>query len=345
MNISLIIGIIILFLYLICYIIFHKDIKRANKNFLYISFFVLFIVLAIRKPYSDMNNYIEYFHYLNESTYSQFLRFDLEFLYKVLNILIGKICIDDRLFIYILSFLTLIGPMYIIKKYSKNYLISILLYISIGSFYMNFFIIRQALAISLLMFSVKYIEEKKLMKFIFLVFIASLFHNTALIFLPLYVLSKMKIDNKNLIVCLLFLMIIILLKDVITTFLMNFSSDYTSYVNSEFDVKNTGINRLIMFSIMIIFCRLFYKNYKDDKIINLLLCTSFFMICMQINATSSALFARVANYFTFSLYILVPNVIYNLKKRHTKMIMKLVIIVLFFLYVILWNPIEGYLIN
>ena len=61
LNITIYIYIIIIFLYLI----FNKSNKnklKSDKLFLNLAFIVMFIFLCIRKPYSDLNAYIDRFY-------------------------------------------------------------------------------------------------------------------------------------------------------------------------------------------------------------------------------------------------------------------------------------------
>ena len=134
MNICIIIYIGILLIYGITRI-FIKDIKNRNKFFLDVSFVFLFIILAIREPYSDMNEYLKSFHWINGMSLKSFLNYNIEIFFKCLSYIIGKIWLNDRFYMIILDIITCVGPYMFIKRYSKNYLLSLLLFISIGTLY------------------------------------------------------------------------------------------------------------------------------------------------------------------------------------------------------------------
>lgn len=60
----------------------------------------------------------------------------------------------------------------------------------------NIFTVRTNMAVALCMYSVKYIEEKKPVKFIIMVVVATMFHFTAIIFLPAYLIYNIKLNYK-----------------------------------------------------------------------------------------------------------------------------------------------------
>lgn len=92
---------------------------------------------------------------------------------------------------YFLTFIT-------IWKFSNNIGLSILIYV--GLCYLSTLSeVRQALAVSMVFFSIRYIINKKLLKFIITIIVASLFHSTALIAILFYPLCNW-ITKKKLII-------------------------------------------------------------------------------------------------------------------------------------------------
>lgn len=79
---------------------------------------------------------------------------------------------------YILTFNT-------IWKFSENIGLSIIIYIGLNYLF-TFGLVRQALAVSLVFFSYRYVLNKKLGKFFFCIFLASLFHLSGIIGIILY---------------------------------------------------------------------------------------------------------------------------------------------------------------
>ena len=155
--------IIVLLTYFICNAL---PIKKENKNkfFLIIAFIELFLILSLREPISDMIRYCQYYSIIGEMSWNELINFDWEIGYTVLNKILYMINQDERFFIVVTSALTLIGPYVFIKKYSNNYLMSLIMFIAMNFFSNNYYILRQMLALSILLISVSYIKNRKFTK-------------------------------------------------------------------------------------------------------------------------------------------------------------------------------------
>lgn len=343
MNISIILFIIICSLYFVINVYFKGDQKKKDSKFLKICFVIFFIVLFFRRPFSDLVNYIHYFRYISSFSMGQFFYMKFEFLYKLLNLVVGKIYFNEKFFITIVDIITLIGPYYFIKKYSNNYLISILLFLAIGTFYMQFFILRQALALSFILLSVRYISEKKFWKFMFFVFIAYLFHSSALIFAITYFASffNEKNLNKKLLVWIVFLVMLYIFKERLS--MLSFIGKYSNYIGSRYSNAGEGYGKLALYILLMLFSLLFYKrkivNNRDQCIMftMMLLC-----ICIQIVSTNLAVMIRLANYFCMGFVILPANGLNNLTDSKTRLCFNLFTIFIIFFYLFFYNPIIGY---
>jgi hypothetical protein len=72
-------------------------------------------------------------------------------------------------------------------KYFTDYkLLALLIYFSLLFFHLDMNLMRQALAVSIFFYSLKYIAQKNLIKYILFIFFGFLFHWSIIIFLPLY---------------------------------------------------------------------------------------------------------------------------------------------------------------
>lgn len=335
------IGIIIYIIEIILIFFFRYILKKekTDKLFLKVSFLVLLLSLLFRKPVSDMGNYLNYFHYLNECSWEKFLKFDLEILYKILNLFIGKIWLNDTFFMIIIAFITSIGPYFLIKKYSKNYGISILLYISIGSFYMQFFIIRQAIAISVLSFSLIFIEKRKFLKYAILVVIAGLFHSSALFFIIVYPFAVWKNKKKKFILFSTVSVIAYIFREKIVSLITH--TGYASYlISTKYGYSGSGYGALGMFILIILLCYLF-DNKEDNTEKEMFYSISFIGIIIHALAPQLAILGRLSNYFCDSYCVLPVNIFEKSLKDNTK-ILNFCIIVCTFIYLLIFNSYREY---
>lgn len=118
------------------------------------------------------------------------------FYYFIGNVF-SKIGFSYRGWFVLISAVFMTGFCYLMYKYSKNYFMSMLFLISLSYYYFSMSGLRQALALGICCFAFAMAEESKLIPFIFLVLLASLFHSSALIFLPIYLIKGFKIGYKQ----------------------------------------------------------------------------------------------------------------------------------------------------
>lgn len=94
----------------------------------------------------------------------------------------------------IMAFLCILPVAKRIKDYSPFPVFSLLIWFSV--FFAHMFPVRQTIAISLFVFSWKYIQEKRLIPYLCLIALAATFHVTVLIALPIYFLWERHIPAK-----------------------------------------------------------------------------------------------------------------------------------------------------
>lgn len=350
MNIDVIIMIIVLGIALLTKILL-KNCKQS-KMFLTISFMIMFIILILRKPISDMSAYLTHFDKVSQLKFSEIFYSRYESLYVILVKVISIFSTNHRFFIIITALIGLIGPYYLIKNNSNNYIISIVMFLILNLYGYHFFVLRQTLAISILCFSITYIKNKSFFKFLVLVLIATLFHYTSFVFILAYFICNIKVTMKYIMlflgvdsICFVFRKKILQLIYLIA---------YDNYIEKE--ISSQGYPRLfVMVGILIIMILInLFKDRKknnDKKIIkirekddtisvfyNLLLLSIFF----QIIATQASIAVRIANIFIIGLIVLVPNTIETIKNNQIKLFINWSIVLISIVYLIYFPTIESY---
>ena len=175
-----------------------------------------------------------------------------------------------RWFIFINSFLMLICYYNVFFKYSTNIYISVLLLLLLP-FNQSLFVIRQHLSIAVLLLSYPYIINRKLYKFLLIVFIAFILHNSSLIFIPIYFLYGIKSYKKYISVVILTTVFFLFLFKYIFS-LIGYNIDrYVGY--TFFTSFASSIKALTMLTILIIYI-LFLKKEIFREGMNKLILTS-----------------------------------------------------------------------
>lgn len=200
----------------------------------------------------------------------------------------------------------------------NNYNIGWVFFVYLFSYYLTSFnIMRQGLAISIVIYAFTYIVEKKIVKYILTVLLAILCHKTAIIILPVYFIYDNKRSvKKQMLICILFLLLVINFENIFT-YITNISmfekySSYNMHINSN---NKTVILNIIISSIYIInFKKLIEKN-NDNKFY----VTLYVIGCiLTVLGYKSPYLKRIADYFLVSSIYLTPELILaqnNIKDR------------------------------
>ena len=309
--------------YAIISLIIKKDKQKRDVIFLILSAIILLIFLFIRINYLDLVVYAKDFYFLNNCSWADFWEKAYEPFYKIFNFLVGRFTNDPKILFCIIDIIGLMGPLFFIYKNSKNKLLSILIYISIGSFAINQSALRQVLAVSIVTFSFDFVIKKKKIPFLLSIIFASLFHYTAitaLLIYPAYNWNLRKISKKIFWPCIF--IVSTLIGSLIMQIIMQFDK-YKSYADTEFIIGNTGYRLLVLYIVigLTIYLLLVYlckekATENEKRLLNV------FMLCItfQILATQVAIMNRVTSYFVNTLIVLIPNSIAIIEDRKRRTI-------------------------
>ena len=114
-----------------------------------------------------------------------FQQYPTELGYVYFNVLLSYFTANRYIFIFIVTLIIYVLYYVNIRRYSADYRVAILLFFGL-LFFFTFTYLRQMIGVGIAGLSLKFIYERKLWKFVFVVLIAASFHNSALILLPVY---------------------------------------------------------------------------------------------------------------------------------------------------------------
>jgi hypothetical protein len=180
--------------------------------------------------------------------------------------------------------------------------------------------IRQGVAVSIVIFAIRYVEEKKFWRYALWVALAVCFHYSAVVALPLYFVRRLRLSPASW--CLLLVAVFIL--QVTGIFRMFFSSIidampiYSHYVKKAEEQmvhQSMGIGILFQFALGMLVA-LFSKKVEEPIYITL------FLVGAMLNAmfTGLFLFERIAHYcvylhiIVFSYFMTQPNIVRVVKQ-------------------------------
>lgn len=192
---------IILFLIPVILYFYYKD----NKQVSYKPFLFFFISLAIFVGLGDMlGGYDRYIYSeLFDGLADQMKRdipikssniyqiYNTEFGYIGTNWVIAHITSNRYIFIFLYTISMYAIILYSFRKYAKNYPLASILFMALV-FYFSFTYLRQMFAAAIIGLSIKYIIERKFLKYCAIIVAAFSFHNSAIIFFPMYFIAHKK---------------------------------------------------------------------------------------------------------------------------------------------------------
>lgn len=319
-----------------------KNIVSLKRIHLVVFFSLLFLIGM--RHYSVGTDTITYVgEFLGTSingNLQQILHSATEPLYNLTLWICKKFTTNYTWFLIVFSFPVAWGFTFIIKKYSDDYLISVLLFMVLGICGFCMAGIRQAAALGITMLSYSFIKEKKLFKFLLCVLVAYGFHNSALVYLLAYVfvnvLSIKKITFYWSMAVICFALGIVRNPIVLKLAqIMMMEERFDGYVQGA----NEGLNytMFIIQAILLLFSCLYMKkqqtvkNEDDFK----LLILSFVGLFFQAFTPIVGEFFRVSMYFSVYQCILVPNIIRKIGNKRTKHIIYFGILAVGFMYIFL----------
>ncbi|WP_368665171.1 EpsG family protein [Sporosarcina sp. P29] len=326
----------------------YNVLKVSNKNNEKIkSLFVLFatslliIVLSLRSYTigADVPTYLTYF-----SSMSQYSTFDSLMLghrfesgYKILNKLISIFTTNNQLFLMVIACIAIIPIGITIYKHSKMPFLSFTLYITLNYYSFTFSGLRQAISYAIIFNSYSYIQERKIFKFILSVLIASLFHQSALIFLPAYFLVKIKINKFTIISILLFNVMIFTFRQQIFAIFINFFYEDYGIVESK------SFKWMLLCALIVIVGLFFYKKVisisQSNNALYILLIIG---VSLMIFALVGTNIMRISNYYYMFVILFIPEIINVIKDKRLVLLIVYVLIVLNIIIYIWFLNIDGF---
>ncbi len=214
------------------------------------------------------------------------------------------------------------------RKYSRNYWLSIFLFIASTDYVSWMFNgLRQFFAAALIFAALGLIVRKKYVSTILIILLASSFHQSALLMIPVVFIVQGKAWNAKTNLVLVFAMVCILFIGEFTTFLDDAMQEtqYKNVVSDWTTGQDDGTNalRVLVYAIPTIMAFLWRRNVQeaDNPLINVcvnmsIVSTGIYIVSMF---TSGIFIGRLPIYMSLYNYILLPWEIRHFFKKDTRM--------------------------
>lgn len=226
---------------------------------------------------------------------------------------------DAGYWLWVTGFITMYFFFYSIKKYSIAPFFSIALFIFLGTYFDLMNGVRQFLAISITMVAWKYLFEKRMIRYFLVIGLATLFHASALVMIPVYFLCNAKFNIK--ILKILAIIAVILSFNIIPIVgkIMNLFDRYEVYSDSKFaqaandlSILRSVYPLLLLYITSLVYNKLMDKDRKTRVITNLSIMSIFITLLFP----GITLMIRIGFYFQISFILFIPILCDTLSKKN-----------------------------
>lgn len=304
---------------------------KPNKVFVVGALLSLILISGLRANIGDTYFY-KHIYEINDFTW-EYVSAQKDIGFGLLQMLLQKISDDPQIMIFTTALITNILIISVLMKYSRMFELSTYVYITGGLFLISMNGIRQVLAAAIIFTATKYLIEGNWMKYFFIVFLASLFHQSALVLIPIFFIVRYKAWSKATYILLFFSIIVVIGYDQFSSLLFSAIEDTQYGHYSEFQEGGANILRVAVDAVPLLIAFLGREKLREifpssDFIVNMALIGFIFMII----STQNWIFARFSIYFTLYQLILISWVVKLFKDRNQRFIYYSLIICYFLYY-------------
>ena len=307
--------------------------KRNTKtinNILVISCAIILIFVSGFR-YCVGSDYLTY-----TNLYSKFLTDELSFFSQPALAIVARISAfifnDYATWFFLMAVITIVPVIYIIKKDSISFSISIILYMLLGCWHYSFNTIKQCAAASMLLLGYKYIKERKFFKWCLICLIASFFHISALLMIPLYFLIVPKISTIRIMLLILIGVIIFFFYDELFD-MFKILRPGALDIDSDVGQRDVGLLRIAVCCAPAILGVIFKSRFdQKDKRFAVLFNLSVMNAVLNVGTMFSVYLNRFTIYTNIFNILFIPYLVKLFKKKEQI----IVLLVMMSLYFVFW---------
>lgn len=319
------------FLIFVCTVIYafrylqnNKTVLCSNAGYKYrvwkrLSFATVFLILAVFSAIRDGIG-IDYVSYMMHIHNIQLGRPNyMEEGFKFLARALGHINPNPRLVIIVFAILTCFFYVKAIYDQSKDVLMSIFIFLSWGYYFFTFNTIRNYFALSVCLYSIKFLKEKKYVPFLVLVLLAATIHKSALICIPVYLLANYKYSFNQLRLMLLAPFAALMLKGPVRAIVFKI---YPRYLGSAYDVGRISYLNVMKAMIVVALGFMFFRRFKNDRLCRIYFHLNIFSLIYYVGLYWMPEVSRIGFYMNATSIMFIPNLIASIESKENKEIVK-----------------------
>lgn len=315
--------------------------KYTNRKiWTFILLLPLFLMTAFRSELvgSDTVSYKGLYNIFANQSLTSGYHYSMEIGFRLLVKLLGYLNIGFYGFqvLYSVFIYTTLGIFF--NRYSNKIAFSVFFFVTFRVFFFGMTAIRQMIAISIILISVKYILKRKFVKYLIFVLLASTFHLTSAVFILLYFMPFKKMDLKALVKTGLISLPVIIGANYILILALSIFPKYSSYLTrvESYDGIFVYLQTIFIFVFLILGFVQNKNNREPVNIINsserLMLNATLYSFLLSLLSTYINIAGRVSKYLYIFIAVYTTMNFQAIKNSRERLIAKYVIISLLLIY-------------
>lgn len=282
--------------------------QQIVNRVLFLSLFtILFLASALR--INTGNDYSKYVSHCHDVYVGRYVVTEPGF-NAIVKLVYGIAGREVPLAIFaIFAFGTILFFLLGMKKQSEDFPLSFYLFMTLGLYFTSYNTVRYYLALAIVFYAMSFAKEKRIVPFIALVLTAMLFHKTAIVVLPLYLLANLKLK--------IYHVILLGLMGLSGLFFQSgwmalFTKIYPHYLKDEELMAEHGLSviNVVRCFLILVFCAIYYKkviaeNHSLSFYFNLNLGAFILYSCFSF----IPFYSRIGYYLNVCQILLLPGVI------------------------------------
>lgn len=310
--------------------VFSNGKYKRNKNLMVISFILIGYITfwaAVRNGVADTSTYIYGYETINSNVniLEVFRGEDKAPLFTVYQIVLKRLGFDYHLYLASIAVISGICIAYGIGVYTESVFFSAFVFVASTNFMWMFNGIRQFLVVAIIFALTRLIVEKKLIKFLIVVFIMYFVHNSCIIMIPIYFILNFKPWSWKIAVCILTTMVIVLLFPQLFVELLD--SSMKDYNLAEQMQEDDGVNilRVLVAAVPAILAFMYRDRIRayNNRYVDLWVNASVATTCLySVGVISSGIFVgRLPIYTEIYNVLLLPFILKRIIPKESKMLL------------------------
>lgn len=296
--------------------------KKHKALKMFISILPLTILSAVRYDvgWDYLNIYTMGFYMVGKYKVAWFTEGLFRLIIKILYLIFGN---PISLFILFSILISLFFSL-CFSNYGKikNVYVYIILFVITRYYFCSLNIMRQALAMLIVLYSLKYIANKKFLKYLLCILLAGGFHFTSYIFIPLYFILGKNIKIKKY----AFFSTIIVPILIVISYIFITQTKYVKYFSSMFGNDGTiYYSELLITSILVTFGLFTYKKIKNDNILQCMFNMEFIALILSLLSFALPTGDRIIWLFSTVNLFYIPRLFDLCNKNRTKLFSKILV--------------------